>query len=76
MLCTNCGHESEDVNEFVISGDTCACLTCAEEMTAAAEGLQVQEVAKDVSDEEGVEMSISETLPEEEEEEPEGSVAQ
>lgn len=78
MLCTECGHESEDVNEFVISASNCVCLPCAEQLTAEAEGLSViesEEQVPDVSDEEGVEMTVSETQPEEEEE-PEGSAVQ
>lgn len=77
MLCTQCGHESEDVNEFVISASDCVCIPCAEQLTAEAEGLSViesEEQATDVSDEEGVEMTVSESQPEEEE--PEEPAAQ
>jgi len=64
-----CGFESEDVNDFVISADRTVCLSCAEALTAEAEAAEAEALKpkeeEDLSGEEGAGMTVE---PAEEEE--------
>jgi len=65
MLCEKCGFSSSDINDFVTSAEACVCVACAEILTAAEEQKEVMapsevtvEQPEDVSDTEGVSMTI------------------
>jgi hypothetical protein len=66
MFCQKCGYNSIEPNDFIMSAEATVCLTCAEVLTAAAEGKEVMapadmtvEQPEDVSDTEGVSMTIT-----------------
>ena len=64
-----CGKTSNNINDFVIGGSICVCLSCAERINAETErremgnGEEAPMVDQNVSDEEGTEMTIEKLEP-------------